>query len=147
MVHLISLKMQGIRSIGSDPHCIDFLKPLTLIQGPNGTGKTTIIEALNFVTSGSLPAGRMPTFVHDPKVANKTRVDGMVQLKFEDIKGNEVTGTKRVTSSISKTIAGITTKSDESTLRAMKDGKETSISSKISDYNTEVMTRLGVNKA
>lgn len=40
MATLRSLKMQGIRSIGDEPHIIKFLEPLTIIQGPNGTGKT-----------------------------------------------------------------------------------------------------------
>lgn len=40
MVELLGLKMQGIRSIGEQPHIIEFLHPLTIIQGPNGTGKT-----------------------------------------------------------------------------------------------------------
>lgn len=40
MVELIGLRMQGIRSIGEQPHIIEFLHPLTIIQGPNGTGKT-----------------------------------------------------------------------------------------------------------
>jgi DNA repair protein RAD50 len=147
MVHLISLKMQGVRSIGAEPHSIDFLRPLTLIQGPNGTGKTTIIEALNYVTSGGLPSGKLATFVHDPKIANKTKIDGMVQLKFEDSKKCEVTATKRMTASVSKTAAGVSVKSDESTFRVMQDGKETNTSSKVGDYYVHVMNRLGVNKA
>ena len=40
MVKFIGLKIQGIRSIGDSPQCINFLTPLTIIQGPNGTGKT-----------------------------------------------------------------------------------------------------------
>ena len=40
MTRLIGLKMQGIRSIGEEPHVINFLEPLTIIQGENGTGKT-----------------------------------------------------------------------------------------------------------
>lgn len=40
MAYLESLKMQNVRSIGDTPHAIEFLRPLTLIQGNNGTGKT-----------------------------------------------------------------------------------------------------------
>lgn len=40
MAQLIGLKMQGIRSIGEEAHIVEFLHPLTIIQGPNGTGKT-----------------------------------------------------------------------------------------------------------
>lgn len=44
MAQLIGLKMQGIRSIGDEPHVIEFLHPLTIIQGSNGTGKTVILK-------------------------------------------------------------------------------------------------------
>jgi DNA repair exonuclease SbcCD ATPase subunit len=40
MVQFVGLKIQGIRSIGDSAQCINFLTPLTIIQGPNGTGKT-----------------------------------------------------------------------------------------------------------
>jgi DNA repair exonuclease SbcCD ATPase subunit len=40
MAKLLALRMRGIRSIGDEEHVIDFLDPLTIIQGPNGTGKT-----------------------------------------------------------------------------------------------------------
>ncbi len=53
MARLEGLKMQGIRSIGDTPHIINFLHPLTIIQGANGTGKTTIIEALSYVSPSS----------------------------------------------------------------------------------------------
>lgn len=82
MASLIGLKMRGIRSIGEEEHVINFLSPLTVIQGPNGTGKTvgntyplnvrrslqTTIEALNYITSGQLPPGRMHAFIHNNQV-------------------------------------------------------------------------------
>jgi predicted ATPase len=45
-------------------------KPLTVIVGANGCGKTTIIECLKYATTGSLPPGAQSgqSFVHDPKV-------------------------------------------------------------------------------
>ena len=53
--------MQGIRSIGETPIIINFLHPLTIIQGANGTGKTTIIEALSYVSPlPSLPSDHSP---------------------------------------------------------------------------------------
>ena len=55
MARLEGLKMQGIRSIGETPILNNFLHPLTIIQGANGTGKTTIIEALSYVSFNHQP--------------------------------------------------------------------------------------------
>lgn len=46
MSRLIGLKIQGIRSVTDEPHVINFLDPLTIIQGENGTGKTVRIQIL-----------------------------------------------------------------------------------------------------
>jgi DNA repair protein RAD50 len=69
MTRLVGLKMQGVRSIDEEAHVINFLDPLTIIQGSNGTGKTTIIESLNYITTGALPSGRLASFIHNNKVS------------------------------------------------------------------------------
>ncbi|TKR57799.1 hypothetical protein L596_030451 [Steinernema carpocapsae] len=150
MAELVSLKMTGIRSIGDEPHVIKFLKPLTIIQGLNGTGKTTTIEALNYITTGSLPAGGMKAFIHSNLISNKKRVDGSVMLVFKDSKGVEITATKRMyatTTTRSKKGDAIT-RSDEFTL-SFKDalGEDHQVSSKVMDFNKEMINRLGVPKA
>uniref|UniRef100_A0A914N189 Rad50/SbcC-type AAA domain-containing protein n=1 Tax=Meloidogyne incognita TaxID=6306 RepID=A0A914N189_MELIC len=147
MVKFIGLKIQGIRSIGDSPQCINFLTPLTIIQGPNGTGKTTVIEALNYITTGALPAGKMPTFIHNNQIANKPRVDALVQLIFKDIKGNTCTATKRLNASVVRG-GKLTTKSDEFNLKIVdKFGNPKSLSSKIGDFNKEMLNLIGVPKA
>ena len=69
----------GIRSYDASPNNmqhIELEKPLTLILGDNGTGKTTIIECLKLLTSGSMPpnsnGGR--SFIIDPRVAGLEEV-------------------------------------------------------------------------
>jgi len=79
-----------VRSFDSnDPQVISFNKPLTIIVGRNGVGKTvpcplffffvfffaspdspqTIIECLRYATTGSLPPGaKGDGFLHDPRV-------------------------------------------------------------------------------
>uniref|UniRef100_A0A1I8A0M8 AAA_23 domain-containing protein n=1 Tax=Steinernema glaseri TaxID=37863 RepID=A0A1I8A0M8_9BILA len=150
MAELISLKMTGIRSIGDEPHVIKFLNPLTIIQGLNGTGKTTTVEALNYITTGSQPSGGMKAFIHSNTIANKKRVDGSIMLTFRDAKGQEVTATKRMyaTTSARSKKGEATTRSDEFTL-SYKDGlgETHSISSKVLDFNKEMINRLGVPKA
>ncbi|KAE9553112.1 hypothetical protein FO519_003665 [Halicephalobus sp. NKZ332] len=148
MVYLESLKMQNIRSIADTPHAIEFLRPLTLIQGNNGTGKTTIIEALNYVTSGSLPSGKLATFIHDPKIAQKKKVDAQIMLKFNNIAGSTTVATRRMCSTVSTNASGLQTKSDEPTIKIInKNGKEETISTKVSDFNAAVVKHLGVSPA
>lgn len=52
------LVIQGIRAFGpKNPQTIEFYSPLTMIVGQNGCGKTTIIECLKYITTGTLPPG------------------------------------------------------------------------------------------
>uniref|UniRef100_A0A1I7XM15 AAA_23 domain-containing protein n=1 Tax=Heterorhabditis bacteriophora TaxID=37862 RepID=A0A1I7XM15_HETBA len=122
MAYLEQILIRGIRSIGpseDDTHLIQFLNPLTIISGPNGTGKTTLIEALNYITSSDLPAGKLATFMHSLqvfncnlffyydlmckfKVARKPRVDAMIKLQFVDSKKRRCVATKRMNSTLSK---------------------------------------------
>ena len=85
MSSINKLSIQGIRSF-SDSHVetIEFFKPLTLIVGHNGSGKTSIIEALKFITTGSQPplSDNGKSFVHDPSLSNKDRIKAQIRLQF-----------------------------------------------------------------
>ena len=53
MSSINSLQLCGIRSFSPRMDVtIEFMKPLTLILGQNGAGKTTIIESLRTMCSG-----------------------------------------------------------------------------------------------
>ena len=70
MSRIDKLGIIGIRSF--DPQSmqlIEFNHPLTLIQGENGSGKTTILECLKFAICGTLPpqAGSGKSFLNDPR--------------------------------------------------------------------------------
>ncbi|EGT47637.1 CBN-RAD-50 protein, partial [Caenorhabditis brenneri] len=99
MAKFLRLHIRGIRSVGDEDHHvhkIEFLSPCTLISGPNGTGKTTTIEALNFVTTGQMPTSKKQAFIHSTDVARKTRVDASVILEFIDVKGRLCTAVRRL---------------------------------------------------
>ena len=50
------MSIQGIRAFSPfESKTIKFLKPLTIIVGDNGCGKTTIIECLKIGCTGGLP--------------------------------------------------------------------------------------------
>ena len=80
------MNIRGVRSFASDnEQRIEFFKPLTVIVGPNGCGKTSTIECLRYATTGALPPGSQSgrAFVHDPKVEGETEVKASVKLLFE----------------------------------------------------------------
>ncbi|OZC05081.1 hypothetical protein X798_07948 [Onchocerca flexuosa] len=147
---LDTVELQGIRSIGVGPqnaNVIEFLSPLTIICGPNGAGKTTIIEALKYVTTGELPKGSFQTFIHDMRLAERSRVDASVKLKFKDIRGRSCVVTRRIMQS--KGAKGkITNKSEESTIAIEKEpGEWKSLSSKVVDCRKEILNLLGLPSA
>lgn len=77
MSFIDKLGILGVRSYNSNEfQTINFEKPITLIAGHNGAGKTTIIECLKLITTGSFPpnSDKGKTFVLDPKVKNASEV-------------------------------------------------------------------------
>ena len=88
MSSIDKLALRGIRAFSPfDEEKIEFFKPLTMILGQNGAGKTTVIEALRTMTSGCLPpntnGGR--AFVHDPKISNQPDTKASIKLKFNTV--------------------------------------------------------------
>lgn len=66
--------------------------PLTLIVGSNGTGKTTIIEALKFIISGEEPphSDCRRNFIHTPKQGIKHSDDevyALIEIRFKNSSG------------------------------------------------------------
>ncbi|KAL4230576.1 DNA repair protein rad50 [Mactra antiquata] len=144
------MSIQGIRSFGpeeQDKQIIIFYKPLTLILGPNGTGKTTIIECLKYMTTGVMPPGCLKggAFIHDPKVAHEREVKGQVRLQFKDISQKSVvvqrsiTATQKLKKVEMKTLDGVITRMNAA-------GEKQSINSKCADLDREMITCLGVSK-
>jgi hypothetical protein len=68
MASLDTLRISGVRSFADDePQDISFAKPLTVIVGQNGCGKTTLIEALKYACTGDLPPGSSSGAIRRPR--------------------------------------------------------------------------------
>ncbi|CAM39585.1 RAD50 DNA repair-like protein [Leishmania braziliensis MHOM/BR/75/M2904] len=95
MTSIEKLQLCGVRSFDPNPanqQFIQFQKPLTVILGKNGAGKTTIIEALLNACTGAMPPGsgaEKGSFVYDPKVVGETEVKAQIRLIFTG-KGSKV---------------------------------------------------------
>uniref|UniRef100_A0A383V2M5 Rad50/SbcC-type AAA domain-containing protein n=1 Tax=Tetradesmus obliquus TaxID=3088 RepID=A0A383V2M5_TETOB len=78
--------VKGIRSFSPDNNnVIEFYKPLTLIVGSNGAGKTTVIECLRQACTGEMPpniGGNGRNWVMDPKVAGESEVKAQIKLRL-----------------------------------------------------------------
>lgn len=150
MSKLMRLNIMGIRSFGTDEgdlQKIKFDSPLTLIQGQNGCGKTTIIEAIKFAISGELPTGcgKGQGFVHDPKLANSYESQGQVKLRISDTKGEWITVSKKVRV-IVKGPDKLEYKRLDSTIARGKNDDPNHYSSKCIDVDQEMCLALGVSK-
>ncbi|CAG9786668.1 unnamed protein product [Diatraea saccharalis] len=151
MAGVKSLAIRGIRSFGPDDideQRITFEKPLTLILGQNGCGKTTIIECLRYAITGQMPPGsRNECFVHDAKVNRSNEVSAQVKLKIVNAKDKqlEVSRSMRVTALQKKKTKFQTLDSFLSVIDEA--GKTKDISSRCADLDFVMFEELGVSKA
>ncbi|KAF9159995.1 DNA repair protein rad50 [Actinomortierella ambigua] len=150
MSSIQSLLVRGVRSYDPDgTQTIDFLSPVTLVTGANGSGKSTIIEALRYATTGEWPPNSKngASFVNDPKMSGSPSVKAQVKLQFQNVNQREMIVTRSV--SVSTTKKGQSLKTLETVL-AMHDaatGRQQSVSSKCAEIDAELPLNLGVSRA
>eukprot|EP00808_Paulinella_micropora_P016507 g8829.t1 len=149
MTTLGKLAIQGIRSYGADqPEVIEFQQPLTIILGKNGCGKTTIIEALKYITTGTLPplGDKGKSFVHDPKMAGKAIVKAQIKLGFRTAAGMHYVAIRSFQCTQKKKTMEF--KAVESVLSTKNElNEKVSVSQRCADMEKQVPGIMGVSKA
>lgn len=149
MASIDKLLIKGIRSFDPDQGAvIRFYKPLTLIVGQNGAGKTTIIEALKYATTGDLPPNsKGGAFIHDPKVIKRNEVTAQVQLRFTNTNETPVECHRSIQLIQNKSKS--TVKTLDSVLYTFDpvDNERKSVTLRAGDLADEMVQNLGVSKA
>ena len=151
MSSIDKMSVQGIRSFGprdQDTQMIQFFAPVTLIVGPNGSGKTTIIECLKYATTGDLPPNsKGGAFVFDPKLLDEVETKGKIKLFIKDIKLNNIQVQKNL--SVTQKAKKIEFRTLETIIsRYNKDYNLLStVTSKCINTDYEIINALGVSKA
>ncbi|EHY65698.1 hypothetical protein NERG_01305 [Nematocida ausubeli] len=137
------LKLFGIRAFTQEqPAALEMHAPLTLIVGHNGTGKTTIVEALKYATTGGLPPNaRNGAFVHDPRISQERETKAQIMMKFTSCAGDEYI----VVRGLSQTLGKIKreTKTTESVLWKVERTGKRMICNKLSEVDLEVPILMG----
>lgn len=150
MSSIYKLSISGIRSFSDETQeTIQFSKPLTLIVGTNGSGKTTIIECLRYATTNELPPNTKngASFINDPNLHSSNETKAQIKLAFQN--------TKRVNMILSKSLIAIKNprtnqisfKTKENQLMAIHHGEKQTISSKVADIENLIPYHLGVSKS
>ncbi|KAH7027669.1 uncharacterized protein B0I36DRAFT_271236 [Microdochium trichocladiopsis] len=147
MSKIEKLSISGVRSFSPmTRETIQFNTPLTLIVGYNGSGKTTIIECLKYVTTGELPPNsKGGAFIHDPKLVGEREVMAQVKLKFKTPPDTSHVVTRSIQLSVKKTQRS--QKTLEGSISTTREGEKTSLSSKVVELDTLVPASLGVSAA
>jgi DNA repair protein RAD50 len=148
MSKIEKLQILGIRSFDNQHgETIQFLSPLTLVVGYNGSGKTTIIECLKYATTGMQPpnSNKGGAFVHDPKLCGENEVMAQVKLSFKSSSGAKMVVTRSLQLTVKKATRSL--KTLEGQLLMVKDGERTSISSRVAELDQIMPQYLGVSQA
>eukprot|EP01071_Lankesteria_metandrocarpae_P014074 Lankesteria_metandrocarpae@DN8078_c0_g1_i1.p1 len=147
----------GVRSFSPDTmEVLPCDKPLTLIVGHNGAGKTTIVECLKMVCTGQMPpcCDQGKNFVHSPEIADRVEVKGQIRVVFNNVCSSQlkkfsVARSFKVTQA--KTKDGVVKpnyKALDSVIETVgKDGEKAAMSKKCGDIDAMVPRMLGVSKA
>lgn len=148
MSKIDKLQIMGIRSFDNQKgEMIKFFSPLTLVVGSNGSGKTTIVECLKYVTTGMQPpnTNKGGAFIHDPKLAGEKEVMAQVKLSFTAGNGSRMVATRSMSLTVQKTKR--TMKTLEGSLLVDRHGERTVISSRIAELDQILPQYLGVSTA
>jgi len=148
MSSIDKLQIQGVRSFGTGHgETIQFFTPLTLIVGYNGSGKTTIVECLKYVTTGELPPNSKQggAFIHDPKLCGEKEVLALVSMSFNSTSGAKMVVSRRLMVTVTKSTRK--QKALEGNLTLRRDGERTSISTRVAELDQIIPQYLGVSKA
>ncbi|CAG8451576.1 13964_t:CDS:2 [Cetraspora pellucida] len=151
MSSLERIQIYGIRSFNPfGPQVVKFQTPLTIIVGPNGSGKTTIIECLKYATTGDLPPGAKigGAFIHDPTLVDEAEVKGQVKLEFNSVLGHKITCTRSMQAKVTSTNA-IRATTIETLLQVVdpKNLQKASLTGRCGDVDRDIPILLGISRA
>lgn len=120
----------------------------TLCIGANGCGKTTIIEALKFATTGQLPPGARAghSFINDPGMTDSTEVKGCIKLRFNNA-ANEICILTRSLQLTKKKVKLEFRQLDGMLKIKDRTGKTSSLSYKCADLDKHMPLQLGVTSS
>ncbi|KAG2442375.1 hypothetical protein HXX76_002461 [Chlamydomonas incerta] len=142
--------IKGIRSFSpTNEYIIEFYKPLTIIVGSNGAGKTTIIEALRNATTGELPPNTRQGqgFVHDPKVAGESEVKAQIRLSFQTAMGQKIIVTRSFQLTQKKTTMQFKSLDASMSCTNRQTGQRETLTYRCGDLDRMVPSLMGVSKA
>jgi DNA repair protein RAD50 len=126
---------------------IELYAPLTLIVGMNGSGKTTIIECLKYITTGELPPNSRlgGGFIHDPNLCGEKEVLAQVKVQFRSTEGVRMVCTRSLQLTVKKNTRSM--KTLEGSIMMVRNGEKTSLSSRTAEMDQMMPRFLGVSKA
>src|SRR5688572_6481877 len=150
MPKIHSIAIRGIRCFSpSECQEVNLDQPLTLIVGANGSGKTTIIEALKYATTGFCPPGtsKGKTFVMDPLVYDENEVKAQIKLEFTSVDGNEMVATRSMSMKLRKTVSTFQTLEALLEIKDRVSNSRMSLTGRCAELDTAVPKHLGVSPA
>jgi len=95
---LRQLTISGVRSYSdTNEQTIEFMSPLTIILGSNGSGKTTIVESIQYCLTGAFPplSDNGKRFVREPEIEHSSAVKARIQLVATGTNNQTLTITRR----------------------------------------------------
>ncbi|KAK2581137.1 hypothetical protein KPH14_007949 [Odynerus spinipes] len=150
MSRIRQLSICGIRNFDDQEQPkLRFSRPLTLILGPNGTGKTTLIESLRFATTGDFPPGsdRGKAFIHDRQISTSRVVKGFVKAEFVSGSGSVYMICRTIECLHTGTLSKFKTLDSTLSRKDKGSAKPVSVTNRCIDVNAEVISAMGVSKA
>ena len=153
MATIDRLKICGIRSFSPEDSgsVIQFYKPMTVIVGSNGSGKTTIIECLAYACTGTFPPSLRNSkdmFINDPRLTGSTSVKAQIKMKLYSLSKSEVVVTRTMEAKVSTKKSKTTFTTLDSTIQTVDmQGKRSSIAKRKDDLDKEIPELLGVSAA